>query len=335
MKTYISSKNGKKLIILAIALMLMATGCTFIGKKKTLSADEVKTKAEKFVNENLLQPGSKATISDVKEEYGLYKMSVNLSGGQKVDSYMTKDGSQFFPQSYAVDTVADKNADTKDQQAASNAQQNEDVKKTDKPTVELFVMSHCPYGTQIEKGIIPVVEALGSKINFQLKFCDYAMHGEKEVKEELNQTCIAKEQGGKMLTYLKCFLKDETKSDQCMKEAKIDTGKLKTCVAKIDKEFNVIKQLNDKSTWVSGQFPPFGVYAADNEKYGIKGSPGMVVNGTTINNSPRDPAGLLASICNAFNKKPGECDKKLSSDTPSPGFGEGAAAATSAGGCAN
>jgi hypothetical protein len=335
MKTEISSKQGKKLIFLALALMLVASGCTFIGKNKVLSMDEAKTKAEKFINENLLQPGSKATVAEIKEENGLYKMSVELSSGQKVDSYMTKDGAQFFPQAYAVEPVADKNADTKDQQAASEAQQTEEVKKSDKPDVELFVMSHCPYGTQIEKGIIPVVEALGSKINFQLKFCDYAMHGEKEVKEQMNQACIAKEQGGKLITYLKCFLKDETKSDQCMKDAKIDTGKLKACVAKIDKEFNVTKQLNDKNTWVSGQFPPFGVNAADNEKYGIQGSPGMVINGTTINNAPRNPAGLLTTICNTFNNKPGECDKKLSSDTPNPGFGEGTGAASSDANCAN
>ena len=29
--------------------------------------------------------------------------------------------------------------------------------KLEKPIVEAFVMSHCPFGTQIEKGMLPVV----------------------------------------------------------------------------------------------------------------------------------------------------------------------------------
>ena len=86
-----------------------------------------------------------------------------------------------------------------------------EVKKNDKPTVELFVMSHCPYGTQIEKGIIPAIEALGDKVDFNLKFCSYAMHGEQELREELNQYCIQKEQKDKLLPYLKCFLKEGKK----------------------------------------------------------------------------------------------------------------------------
>ncbi|MBU3941884.1 MAG: hypothetical protein KKF74_03150, partial [Nanoarchaeota archaeon] len=47
--------------------------------------------------------------------------------------------------------------------------------KKDKPEVELFVMSHCPYGTQIEKGMLPVARLLGDKIDFNIRFCSYAM----------------------------------------------------------------------------------------------------------------------------------------------------------------
>lgn len=54
-------------------------------------------------------------------------------------------------------------------------------------------MSHCPYGLQMEKGIIPVVETLGDSIDFQVKFCDYAMHGQTELDEQVLQYCIMKE----------------------------------------------------------------------------------------------------------------------------------------------
>ena len=43
------------------------------------------------------------------------------------------------------------------------------VPKSDKPLVELFVMAYCPYGTQAEKGLIPVIELLGDKIDASIK----------------------------------------------------------------------------------------------------------------------------------------------------------------------
>lgn len=35
-------------------------------------------------------------------------------------------------------------------------------------------MSHFPYGTQIEKGMIPVMETLGNKADIGIKFVNYA-----------------------------------------------------------------------------------------------------------------------------------------------------------------
>ena len=78
--------------------------------------------------------------------------------------------------------------------------------KSDKPNVELFVMSHCPFGTQAEKGIIPVVNLLKNKINFSVKFVDYSMHGKSEIDENTLQYCIQKEESKKYIPYLTCFL---------------------------------------------------------------------------------------------------------------------------------
>ena len=54
-------------------------------------------------------------------------------------------------------------------------------------SVELFVMSHCPYGVQMEKGILPVLKLLDTRIDFSLKFVDYAMHGKTELDEQTRQ----------------------------------------------------------------------------------------------------------------------------------------------------
>ena len=195
-----------------------------------------------------------------------------------------------------------------------------EVTKNDKPVVELFVMSHCPYGTQIEKGILPVLKTLGNTIDFELKFCDYAMHKEKELDEQLRQHCIKTEEPTKLISYLQCFLESD-KSDECLKATKINTSKLNTCVSATDKKYKITENFGDKNTW-KGNFPTFNIYKEDVDKYSVGGSPTLVINGTTEKSS-RDSAGLLAAICSRFNNPPEECSTELSSETPSPGFGFG------------
>mgnify|MGYP001602330453 FL=1 len=60
----------KKIIILSLVLVFIATGCSLnLNRKKQvkLSSDEVKTKIAGFINENLLKPGDKVEIREVTE----------------------------------------------------------------------------------------------------------------------------------------------------------------------------------------------------------------------------------------------------------------------------
>lgn len=288
-----------------------------------ITTEEASVKAVKFINENLMQPGSEVTIKEAIEENGLYKLTVVLpgEGAQEITSYMTRDGKNFFPQAFKIEKEEAATAGDKEGDSANNNNQNTPVvaNKTDKPKVELFVMSHCPYGTQIEKGIIPAVQALGNKIDFELKFCDYAMHGEKELNEELQQYCVQKETPDKLLSYLNCFLTDGDDSDSCFSKIGIDKGAVDSCVAAADKEFKVTENFNDRSTY-KGNYPTFAVYQAENSQYGVGGSPTLIINGAEISSS-RDSASLLNTICSAFNSAPEECGAQLSSSSPSPGFG--------------
>jgi hypothetical protein len=309
----------KIVIILAVLVILGGAGYKFFGSKtvgEILSPEEAKAKASEFINSNLVSEGTVANIKEITEEGGLYKIVVNV-GGQDYDSYLTKDGGKFFPQ--VLDMAEQLAADT--DSSASGSQSKTVASKSDKPKVELFVMSHCPYGTQIEKGILPVIETLGDTIDFTLKFCDYAMHGEKELKEQLNQYCIQKEQGDKLNAYLNCFL-EAGDSEGCINKFGVDKTKLNTCISSTDKEYKVMEKFADKSTWSSGQFPVFDIYKADNDAYGVQGSPTLVINGAQIS-SGRDSSSLLATICSAFNNQPEECNKELSSASPSAGFGFG------------
>lgn len=294
-------------------------------KSSWLPESEIEAKATSYINSELIQQG-KATVKVIGKENGMYKLEVDYNG-QKIPSLISKDGKKFFPQ--VMDLTGSDVA--KDNPTKAKAEPVADVveEKSDKPKVELFVMSHCPYGLQMEKGIIPVAKALGDKIDFKIKFNDYAMHGEKELKEQLSQYCIQKEQSDKYMAYLGCFTKDgDSGIESCLSNAKIDKNKLNGCIAKADKEFKVLENFNNKAGF-KGSYAGFEIFKADNEKYNVGGSPTLVINGTQ-SNSGRDSKSLLKSICSAFNNPPKECSTELSSDSPAPGFGAGAAPSSGA-----
>ncbi len=299
--------------------------------KNDLGADKIKTIAEDFVSVLVDNANVKVTVKN--QISGLYDLDIVIDGGEVINSRMSIDGKEFFPTIMNIEEVKAKiKATPKTETPATTPTEKPVAVKAVKPVVELFVMSYCPYGTQIEKGIIPVVETLGSKIDFQLKFVDYAMHGEKELKEELNQYCISKEQNDKLLPYLKCFL-GEANSDACVTSTGVDKIKLSTCVTATDNQYKVTETFAKQDTWGSS-YPPFTIFQAENTKYGVQGSPTLIINGVEAS-SGRDSASLLTAVCSAFETAPVECQTKLSSASPSAGFGmtTTTTAPATAGGC--
>jgi hypothetical protein len=311
-------------ILLALFIISMATG-GFGGSKKgttgkTLSQAEVQAKTETYLK--TLVQGQTVSIDSITDAGDLYALKLTVAGKQ-YDSYVRKDGSILFPS--GVDMTQAIPA------AAAQTQAPTVVPKTDKPAVELFVMAYCPYGTQAEKGILPAVRALGDKIDFKVRFVYYSMHGQKEVTENLVQYCIQKDQPAVYEKYLACFL-NASDSPGCVKSTGVDQTKLSACTAAADTQFNVTKNFNDQSTWLSGQYPKFDIDAALNTKYGVGGSPTLVINGVQ-SNAGRDSASFLSGICGAFNNAPAECQTALSAVSPGPGFGYDTTSAATAAGC--
>lgn len=335
-------KDTRSLIILGVVIVLIIVGLVLtsnknlLSKNKTISIAEAKTTTESFIKDYLLSPDTKFTLGEPKVfNAGLYEIEVTIDGGTKpIKAYLTKDGKIFFPQAMDIaEMTAAKNGTADATKTDTTAAAKEPVKnapKSDKPVVELFVMAYCPYGTQIEKGMIPVMKALGTKADIKVKFVNYAMHGKKELDENMTQYCISKEQGGKFIPYLECFLKAGD-SPACLKETSVDQTKLSACVSATDKQYKVSEVFaKGESAWGS-TFPPFNIYEAENKKYGVQGSPTLVINGEQIS-AGRDAASLAGAICGAFTdgKKPAECGGKFDSASPAPGFGTAPAASGSA-----
>lgn len=194
------------------------------------------------------------------------------------------------------------------------------VPKSDKPKVELFVMSYCPFGLQMQKAYLPAWELLKDKADIDMKFVSYAMHGLKEIEENTRQYCIQQAQPAKYRTYLKCFTgKDDYAS--CLSEAGISAGSLNSCVNSTNKKFGTLDKYNDQATWLSGRYPLYPVDADLNDKYGVQGSPTLVINGVQAENVGRTAEAVKQAICAGFNNAPAECQQTLPNTTYQPSFG--------------
>jgi protein-disulfide isomerase len=245
---------------------------------------------------------TEVTLKEVKEDGSLYEVSIEYQG-QTIPLYLTKDG-KYFIQGSLVDI-------TETQETPVNPEtEPQEVTKSDYPVVDLFIMTHCPYGTQAEKGFIPAIKELGNSVDATIRFVHYFMHGEEEETETYRQVCIREEQSDKFIPYLECFLEDGDGS-RCEAEVGVDTSKVASCVS-------------------SGKGEEY--YAVDSalsEEYGVRGSPTVIVNGGVVSSS-RSPAGMLSAICSGFNTEDSSCLTELDSASPSAGFGYDSGAATQA-----
>jgi len=191
------------------------------------------------------------------------------------------------------------------------------VEGDNKPQIDFFVMSYCPYGNICEEGIEPVFRNLGDKAIFNPRYVVYenyqgggddycieegkycSMHGVQELNQGLRELCVKKYMGtGAFFDFVlamneKCSY---TNADTCWEavagELGLDTGTIKTCeeeegaeLAKADRELNVL--------------------------LGVSGSPTVFIDGSPYNGA-RTPAAYQAAICAAFDTPPAECNVELS-----------------------
>jgi hypothetical protein len=115
------------------------------------------------------------------------------------------------------------------------------IARVGKPTLELFVMSYCPFGVQAEEKIIPIVKEFGDQIDFKLQFIAQekaepsahditpftSLHGYPEVAENIRQLLIAQEYPDQYLDYIFCRGKNLNKSwETCAEKLGIDVARI-------------------------------------------------------------------------------------------------------------
>jgi len=296
------------LAVIAIAMFgLQMSGITVTGNiaaqdaQNTMSADDAGQRGLDFVNTFLLS-GATATLDSISESgYGLYELTIDIQG-TKYASYITEDGKLLFPTGHDIDEVSSQ------AQQAPEPPAPVDISKSDRPVVELFIWSYCPYGVQAQGSLSEVASLLGGNADFEAVLY-HDGHGAYETQQNKIQACIQEVAKDKFWEYAASFVEtiypkcgatrdiecDKTESVELMKSLGIDDSEVMSCV-------------NDRGEdLIAG-------HVARAINYGITGSPSLVINGLKVNTA-RNSEAFKAAVCEAFNEAPEECGETLSSSS--------------------
>jgi hypothetical protein len=315
-------KMPKNLVLLAVIIvgLAIAGAIVFVNfqkcpgsktKGKILSSQEAGKKVVDFINQKMLRGQAVASLVSTTEEKesGLYKVTINLQG-KDIVAYATLDGKFLYPERINMDKEtaqgAEKNSSTSKKTCAT-------IKKSDKPLMDVFVVSSCPFGLQTQRVLAEIwkntpslldsvkVRYIGSISNGKI----ISMHGDKEAQENLKQICIREEQPSKYWNYISCYIK-KGDSNGCLNVAKIDAGKLNKCETDSSRGLKYAKEDFDLQ-----------------DKYKVSGSPTLILNGERVNEfdfGGRTAEAEKTLLCCGFNSSPDSCSKKLTTDSAATGL---------------
>jgi hypothetical protein len=310
----------KKVIMVAIILagVTVLSGCNLkdaLTKNKSISQDEAKATVKDFIQNNLVAPGTEVNIKEVAKENGLYKVvvAIKMSGQdkeQEINSYLTMDGTKFFPDVMNIEEVTKKIQDSKSAQgdSANGQTAQKEIPKSDKPVVDLYVMSFCPYGNKAEDTLKSVYDLLKNKVTFNFHYIVsvngdtvQSLHGEKEVVQNEREACVLKNYGKDKWMSFVTYVNANCGSDgSCWETGAANNGiskdKVSACVN--SEGVTLMKAEQEASTKANAQ-----------------GSPTLIINGVSSQAAYQygNSEAYKKAICDAFNTAPSECSKTLSS----------------------
>ena len=296
------------LILAGAAVFINLRACPF-SHTKILSQKEVSQRVIKFLNNDMLNGMAKADLVGVSKDGNFYNVVVKIRG-KEYNLYATLDGKFLYPERFNLEkesATATKSSEGKKSCA--------DIKKENNPLLEAFVVSHCPFGLQMQRILAEIwkndpsllknvkVRYIGSVSGGKIE----SMHGSKEAEENLKQICIREEQPTKYWSYISCYIK-KGNSNNCLKEAKIDTAKLSGCEKDSSRGLKYAKE----------------DFTLEN-KYHISGSPTLILNGEKVSEfdfGGRTAEAVKELLCCGFKNKPKSCSNKLTTESAASSFSE-------------
>lgn len=133
---------------LAVGGVIVYTNLPRILKEEALPSQEVAQTAINYINEILLKGEATASLINVVEENGLYKLRLKV-GDQEFDSYVSKDGKLLFPGA-GIDLEEKPQAQPQTQEEKSTignfrVSEDEICYENEKPLVFFFGSERCPH----------------------------------------------------------------------------------------------------------------------------------------------------------------------------------------------
>ncbi|HVP96783.1 hypothetical protein [Methanoregula sp.] len=255
-----------------------------------------------YINANLVPAGTSATLVSVSEEKGVYLIKTAYQS-HEIDTYATKDCTLLFNGGTALTSSP-----------AGPAGPGPAPVISARPEVELFVMSLCPYGTQAEAAMAPVVRLLGTTADFHVRYLAtvgdatsaapvQSLHGPAEAAEDLRQACIQSHDPSLFWTYLENFDaqcyptgQDSTAlvscGNQTARDLGIDTGDITTC-ARGDEGLSLLGADENQSL-----------------RENADSSPTLLINGVPYQGA-RTPDAYRQAICRSYAVAPPACNTTL------------------------
>jgi len=320
------NKNKFAILIAGAVIIILGTMLTVNFKPgfsflAGMSKNEIATKSIDYINKNLLSGGQTATLVGSSEEAGVVKITIKV-GETQFNSYATKDGKLLFPQAFSMNetannAVASDNSNSRPSQPAADQikQACDSTQKSADPVLEAYVVSQCPFGLQMQRVLADIianapdldqnifVRYIGSISNGKIT----SMHGDEEAQENLREICVRDEQRSKYWKYVSCHIKAGD-VDSCLVSAGIDANKLDACMSDNKRGLAYAKEDFDL-----------------NAKYGIQGSPTLVMNGKEISEfsfGGRTSEAVKTMICCAYDKQPGVCSTQLNTANAATSYSE-------------
>lgn len=296
----IKSKIGKNGTMIAAVVLVAAVALSF-GYKQYRQKIDVGPEAVKAIIVNLIKENN-GSVKNVEEESGLYKVAINFGGKEQL-VYVTKDGKKLVDGSVIGFDEIEK------QREAARKQEEEDnreVPKTDKPTVDLYVMSFCPYGNKSEDTLKPVYDLLKNKVDFNFRYIVnvegnevQSLHGEPEATQNEREACVLRDYGKdkwfSFATYVNAKCGGDGKCwETGAKTLGLNVSKINACV-----EADGVSLMKAD--------------AEASNAANASGSPTMKINGVNSKAVYQygKPDAYKKAICDAFNVAPAECSKVL------------------------
>jgi hypothetical protein len=294
--------NKKFIIYSAIAVLLVAFALTqgfglLKGKIGVANQPPAVKVAMDLIIKEISNQGQTAEFVKYELKDGLYAITWKV-GTQESVSYTNTKGTMLFP--YSIPLV-------------TTTTTTKPLAKVDKPVVELYVMSFCPFGNQAEDGMGPAYNVLKDYADIKLRYIvdqdatdktKYtALHGVQELNQNIRELCVAKYYPEKFWPFVAAVNKACTSenADTCWtaeaNKVGLNVNEIKTC------------QTSEGNAILATEY-------ASTTAYGITGSPTLVINGV-VTSSGRTPEDYKNTICSAFteSKKPAVCAQVLSGTT--------------------